>query len=53
MTTGDTSTSAVTLVATKVQPEQNRQETGTAMKNAVGRSSYLKTFSGIGKTVKF
>jgi hypothetical protein len=36
-----------------VQPEQNRQETGTAMKNAVGRSSYLKTFSGIGKTVKF
>jgi hypothetical protein len=51
MTTGDTSTSAVTLVATKVQPEQNRQETGTAMKSAVGRSSDLKTFSRIGKMV--
>ncbi len=45
MTTGDTSTSAVTLVATKVQPEQNRQETGTATKSAVGRSLDLKTFS--------
>jgi len=51
MTTGDTSTSAVTLVATKVQPEQNRQETGTALKSTVGRSSDLKTFSRIGKLV--
>jgi hypothetical protein len=45
MTTGDTSTSAVTLVATKVQPEQNRQETGTSLKSAIGRSLDLKTFS--------
>ena len=45
MTTGDTSTSAVTLVATKVQPKQNRQETGTTTMSAAGRSFDLKTFS--------